>query len=293
MLVAWRACNRKFELEFSENLAPDGRSVDLHFGGAVAQGMQSAREAYFVRGLPPAEAHNVGMNAALEYWAGFPSPEGHAKNGNSLLLALDGYFQQWPLGTDPLRAVMLGESKAAVEVTFAHPILEVEHPDGGPLVYAGRYDMLGEIEGVPYIVDEKTTGRGFSAGWSQSWTLRNQFIGYTWAAQQEGFAVSNVLVRGIAVLKTKLDFTQAIVTIPNHLISRWYSQLTRDLARMVEQFRSGYFDLNLGDTCSSYGNCPFIPVCSAISPQEWFSMYSERNWNPLKKNPTEKELVAA
>lgn len=292
MLVAWRACNRKFELEFAENLAPDGKSVDLHFGGAIAAGMEGARDAFYVRGLPEAEAVNEGLRTAGKYWGSYIGPEYHAKNADSLLLVLDAYFKKWPMGSDPLKPMMFGE-KAGIEFTFALPIPEVEHPDGGPFMYGGRFDMLGLIDDIPYIVDEKTTGRGFSAAWSESWSLRNQFIGYTWGARTSGLYVSNVLVRGIAVLKTKLDFTQAIVAVPEHLIIRWYNQVVRDLWRMRSQWEQGYFDLNLGDTCSSYGNCPFMKVCTAQTPSEWFSMYSARNWDPLKKNPTEKELVAA
>ena len=291
MLVAWRACNRKWELEFGENLAPDGKSVDLHFGGAVAAGLEAARKAFYLEGKSEAEANNIGLNAALIYWGNFQAPDGHAKNGNSLLLALDGYYRQWPFSSDPLKPMIFSPDKAGIEFTFACPT-PVEHPDGGHIAYGGRFDMLGILEGVNHIVDEKTTGRGFSSNWSQSWNFRNQFIGYVWGCHNYGIPVAHVLVRGLSILKTKMDFTQAIVTVPDHIIERWYNQVIRDLTMMVQQWKQGYFDLNIGDTCSSYGNCPFLPVCTAQTPSEWYTMYSERNWDPLKKNPTEKEVAA-
>lgn len=283
MLVAFRSCPQKFALAHCHGLTPDGTSVDLHFGGAIAAGMEVARKAYFTEGLDPRASEAAGVNAALTFWGDFIPPERHAKNWGSLMEALTGYFAQYPLDKDQVRPM----NKESIEYTFAIPLSECSRPDNGdPIIYAGRFDLLGELDGMPCIVDEKTTGRSFTSSWSQGWNLRNQFLMYVWACQQHGINLDKVLIRGISVLKTKIDFTQAIVTIPPYLVDRAYQQVVHDLHRMSQAWKDAYFDYNFGDTCTSYGACTFVPVCSAANPSEWFSMYKHRKWSPLHKDPS-------
>jgi hypothetical protein len=281
MLVTWRACPRKFYYSFCENLAPAGQSVDLLFGGAIARGLQVAREAFFRDGKPASLAENMGIHAALQFYGDFVPPEKkRAKAWEGLLLTMDAYFRQWPLATDPAKPF-----KNAIEFSFALPMPGTRRPDGKPWIYCGRFDMFSEIDTILHIVDEKTTGSSFSFSWADSWTLRNQFLGYVWGAQQHGFRVNKVLVRGISVLLTKIEFAQAIVTVHPHLIDRWLRQTQKDLNTITQQWESGYFDFNLGDTCTAYGGCAFATPCSTPEPSDWYSMFAKRDWDPLRQNP--------
>lgn len=280
MLVTWRACPRKFFLSFCHNLAPAGQSVDLLFGGAVAKSLEVARKAFFVEGLSAQHAQAAGINAALAFYGDFIPPEKKmAKSWEGLLLCMDGYFRQWPLATDPLKPY-----KNAIEFSFCLP-MHALHPSGQPWMYAGRFDMIGEIDGLLHGVDDKTTGASFSPSWSEGWALRNQFLGYTWGAQQYDLPVERMLVRGMSVLKTKCDYTQALAHFPRHLLSRWYDQVQRDLQKITRQWNEGYFDYNFGDTCSSFGGCAFNSVCSAGEPEAWLSMFARRDWDPIRQNP--------
>ena len=288
MLVTWRACPRKFYLSFCENLAPSGKSVHLHFGGAVAKGLEVARRAFFINGVPAPQAEALGINAALEFYGDFEPPEkSSAKSWGGLLIAMDGYFKQWPLGQDSVKPY-----KNGIEVNFALPIPGAFRPDGSPWIYGGRYDMLAEIDSILHIEDDKTTGGSFSFSWSEQWHLRNQFLGYIWAAQQHGLPVERCLIRGISVLKTKNDYAQALAHYPKHMIDRWFQQTVRDLNRISAQWTEGYFDFNLGDTCTSFGGCPFNSPCSTTVPEEWYSMFAKRDWDPVRQNPEVMEQAA-
>lgn len=288
MLVTWRSCPQKFYLSFCENLAPAGQSVDLLFGGAVARGLEVARKAFFQDNQSARHAQALGVNAALAFYGDFIPPEKKMnKSWESLLVTMYAYFDQWPLATDPVRPY-----KGAIEFSFCLPIPGAFRPDGTQWLYAGRFDMFAEIDGMLHIVDDKTTGASFSFSWSESWALRNQFLGYVWAARQHGFNVSKVLVRGISVLKTKIDFAQALAHFPEHMLQRWLVQTSKDLNTISDQWKDGYFDYNLGDTCTSYGGCPFNTVCSAGEPSEWFSMFAKRNWDPVRQNPETLEKAA-
>jgi hypothetical protein len=46
------------------------------------------------------------------------------------------------------------------------------------------------------------------------------------------------------------------------------------------------FARSYGEACTSYGLCPYQEVCLHPEPQELYSTYERREWNPLEKDPT-------
>jgi hypothetical protein len=168
------------------------------------------------------------------------------------------------------------------------------HPETGePFLYCGRFDMLGEYQGRPCVRDEKTTGASIGRNWASQWDLRSQFIGYVWACQQSGIDLDTVVVRGIAIQMTQIVHAEAIKVYSQDLIDKWYKQLGLDLNRLVRCYEDGYFDYNLGDACTSYGQCVFMNACASPNPENWFTEFEVRRWDPVNKNPapTESDLV--
>lgn len=311
MITCARSCMEKFRLEFIYGLRPPGISVDLHAGAAFATGIEATRKAVYQKGQALQSALLEGYAAYSLAWGAFEIPEYKktSKTREQVWEAVEQYFKKWPPLTDHFQPYYVG-GKPTFEWTFAvplepcagdklidgryvsynpedHPNQFPLHPSGTPWLYSGRFDMLGEWEGRPAFGDEKTTGRSISTGWDDQWRLRNQFLGYTWALQQHGMDCQGGVVRGIAILKTMINFAETYKPFSNDLIGRWYEQLRRDLWRIRQSWDSGYFDLNLADACTAYGNCIFQNVC-ASSPQNrenWFNDYEVRRWNPLIKNP--------
>jgi hypothetical protein len=291
ILTAFRSCRKKAQYEFFHNLASARKSVHLHFGGAVARAMEVSRHSHFVLGHPAREAEAEGINAGWAFYGNFDYDEGlndtslysRAKNWPSLVQALDGYFKEWPLGSCGLIPY---NGKEGIEFSFAIPIPGTQHPTlGGPILYGGRFDLLGEWNSLPTIVDEKTAG-SFGESWFKSFDLRNQFLGYTWAARQYGVKVEQVLVRGIAVLMTEIKYLEVLKMYPDYIIDRWYAQLIEDLNAMTQAYEHNKFSYDFADACTSYGGCPYLELCKSRNPKEWFSsMFTERNWNPLRLNP--------
>jgi hypothetical protein len=96
-----------------------------------------------------------------------------------------------------------------------------------------------------------------------------------------------VLVRGVSILKTKYGEAQALTYRAPWEIDRWLEQTVRDLNRLIAAWKEGYFDYNLGESCSSYGGCQFTTICKAEEPKEWLNMYFERRrWDPLERTET-------
>lgn len=291
MISAFRSCPRKFFNEFVLGLRPPGISIDLHAGGAFAHSIEVVRHEVFVNNRNLSDAL-LRANAAFEiYWGDFQIPEHKktAKTPGRVWAAVEDYFIKYPPATDHIQPYF-SDGKPTFEFTFSIPLdgpTWPVHPESGePFFYVGRFDMLGEYMGLPIIEDDKTGSTGFYANWSEKWDLRSQFIGYTWACQELGIAVDTVAVRGIGILKELIHHAEAIKPYSNDLRAKWLEQLRRDLIRLVAAYKEGYWDYNLGESCTAYSNCIFLTPCASNDPDPWLQNFEVRRWNPLSKDPT-------
>ena len=133
------------------------------------------------------------------------------------------------------------------------------------LCYCGRFDLLGQYQDRPCVLDDKTTGSSIGRNWASTWDLRNQFMGYKWACRQVGIDVGEVAVRGIAIQKTQIVHAEAIKPYPDELLGRWHEQLRRDLWKIRKAYDEDYFDYNFADSCTAYGLCSFLNVCASLT----------------------------
>ena len=313
MLTCFRSCPRKFYNEFVLGLRPPGLSIDLHAGACFATAMEVFRKSFYGESLPVDAAKQKALAAFLVAWGDFEIPEHKktAKTKDRMWDAVEEYIVKFPPATDHIQpfyvdgkptfefnfaiplepacdpSVLIGGAKVYGPDDFANAGHFPLHPSGEPWLYTGRFDMLGSYQGKPVVLDDKSTGRSISSGWSEQWNLRNQFIGYTWACQQVGIPLETCVPRGIAVLKTKIDFDEAIKTYSNDLRSRWLEQVRRDMWRLRRAWDEGYFDYNFADACTSYGSCIFMDACQSASPENWLGQFTVSRWNPLAKNPIE------
>ena len=313
MITCARSCLEKFRLEFVYGLRPQGISVDLHAGGCFATAIEVFRKEVYGSGMPAEIALKKAHAAFTIAWGDFdiPAYKKTAKTFDRTWAAVEDYVDKFPPLTDHLQPYYVN-GKPTFEFTFAIPLEPVAaplrdmgngifhydsydpdhhphsfplHPSGEPWLYSGRFDMLGKYQGRPCVEDDKTQGGSISTGWADKWNLRSQFLGYVWACQQSGLDLDTVVIRGIAIQKTQTSIEEAVKVYNDHLIGVWYEQLRRDLWRIRKAWDTGYFDRNLADACTSYGNCTFMQVCQSREKENWYNDYEVRRWNPLHKNP--------
>lgn len=316
------SCPQKFYLEFVLGLRPTELSIHLHAGACFANAIERMGIATHVENHDFQKALNLTLAGFFQDWGDVEAPErgsGSNKTKDRVWEAIEDYFFKYPPLTDHVQPHFI-TGKPSYEFTFAIPLepalnfgevpalSEIEryrrgdgtipkgfprHPSGDPYYYCGRVDRLGEWGTKTVIQDEKTTG-SIGSSWAEQWDLRAQFMGYIWAMQQHGINVDTVVVRGVGILKTKITQVEAFRTFAKWEIERWYEQLRRDIWRMHRCWEETYFDYNLAESCSSYGGCSFQKLCTSNNPENWYSHYAVKRWNPLYKNPTEeKKLVAA
>lgn len=275
------ACPLKFKRSFIDNLAPAQPSVHLHAGQAFAAALDVTRKAFYGGHADEAAALALGASELIRIWGGFPKDH-ETKSLARMLLAFDDYFREYRLPLDPIKPFMQN-GRPSCEFSFVLP-LPVNNPDTGePLIYTGRFDMLGEFNDTLFVVDEKTTSQ-LGQMWQQQWDLKSQFTGYCAAARSYGYPVAGAIIRGIGLLKNTTTFAQIIEYRPDWQIDRWYKQLLRDINRAVHCYETGVWDAALDEPCAQYGGCAFRRLCLSQEPEKWIDGYfTKRNWNPLTK----------
>lgn len=287
------ACEAKFHHGFISNLSPAGTSVHLHAGGAFAHGIEATRRAFYEGGASSEDAIGHGIAELLLYYGDFDCPPESAKSAERMAGALEFYFERYGLENDYIKPWTDGHS-TGIEFSFAIP-LPIAHPEtGNPILYTGRFDMLGEHrDGSLFIVDEKTSTQ-LGASWSKQWEMDAQFTGYCFGARQYGKPVAGAIIRGVSILKTKYDSVECPIYRSNWQIDRWYRQLLRDVQRMIEIWRDGDPNYQLDkSSCGAYGGCSFALLCNSPHPEKWAAIdFEPRQWHPMLREERLEEIAA-
>lgn len=276
------SCPQKFWLSRILGLAPKGGSVHLIAGGAFAKGIEVTRRRFYEEGINEHDAIADGVLAAwAEYDSFDPGDRYQNKSADRVGYALVEYFCEYPLKTDRVQPYRRADGKTAQEFEFTFP-LETKHPvTGNPLLYGGRFDMVGQYMSGLWVVDEKTATR-LGPSWLKSFTLRGQLVGYCYAAQQFDLPVSGFIVRGISFLKDYYGHAEVIEPVPSHRIERWREQVEIDARNMVRSWEREEWGWSFGDACNSYGGCPFQTLCTKEEPSDWYdSAFEVSRWTPI------------
>jgi hypothetical protein len=285
---AFVSCPRAAYWEFFQHYKSKAPSVHLHAGKAWASALESARVAFYDYGLPEREAQALGLHTLITEYGDFAAPEKSPKSLDRMIEAFSYYFTAFPLSTDPVQPYRKKDGKAMVEFNFALPISDdLLHPQTGePILFAGRADMVATYAGSLSIYDDKTTSQ-LGMTWANQWNRRSQFSAYAWAAREYGLPVSQIVVRGIAILKTQINHAQAITVRTPHHVEEWHKQVIRDIRRAIDCWNEGYYDVALGEACSSFGGCMFQQPCMSNNPEPWLEgQFDRRIWDPVTRTET-------
>ena len=280
MRKQFAACPRSFRNKFIQHFRPQHKSVHLVAGGAFAKGIEAGRKAFHVEGLSEevaiARAWAASQAEYGDYVPMFDTPKTRWRVGEAVIE----YFDRYSLPNDAVQPHTHAGLKC-IEMSFAIP-LPINHPvSGDPLLYCGRFDMVGEFNGALYVVDEKTTSR-LGAQWEAQWDMDSQFISYCWAARNMGYPVAGAIVRGLSFLKNDYGHAQVLVYHPEAKVDRWYTQLLEDVHQMKRSWEQDYYDFSFGSGCSAYSGCEFRHSCSAVDPDRILELdYVREFWSPI------------
>jgi len=285
MLSAWNQCGKKFEYEYVYGLRPSALSVDLHAGATFAGTIETFYKLFW-SGLDVQTALLRSHLTFQALWGDFELNKDSPKTKENMWIAVEDFVRAYPPASDPIQP-FFSSGVPTFEFSFAIPLDFPgfpSHPSGGPFVYCGRPDLLGMLSNRIVVLDNKTSGR-LASDWAKQWDLRSQFLGYCWAVSLTLAPCHTVVIRGTIIRKRDIEQVTATKLFAQWEIDRWFEQLRRNLHRLVRQWNDGYFDFNLGESCTSYGGCAFHDLCKSPTPQVWFDTFRRERWNPLLRNP--------
>lgn len=291
LLGQFRSCPQKAFRMYFEHWKPGEQSVHLVAGKAFAAGLEVAREWFYVKGADPETAIAWGLQALWLEYGTFQEPEDSPKGPMRMAGALEYYFSQYPLGADGAKPHIFPGAKHGIEFSFLEP-LSVRHPEtGDPLLFAGRADMVADAFGGLFLYDEKTASQ-LGNQWLRQWDHRSQFTSYCWGLRGSGFSPTGIVVRGVSILKHDYGTAQVLTYRADWEVERWLFQANRDFTRMIEMWKSGYWDYNLDHACTEYGGCALTRVCKSPDPEKWLSIYfHKRKWDPVTRTEINLELA--
>lgn len=282
MIVDFRSCYERFRNRYMLNLMGRDKSGDLIAGGAIAAGVEAVRLGVYLHGKTVEESLINAYRAFVKEWGGFVPADESAKQFGNCWSAVEEYFKWRPPHTDELQPLKTDSGQPFVEFSFAVP-LAINHPESNePFIYVGRFDLLGTWMDRIVVSDEKTMGQ-MGSSWVTQWSLRNQFMGYCWGAQQYGYKCNDALIRGICILKKDIKLAEAPANYPDWMLERWHDQLLRDIERLVNYWRNDVRDYNFGNSCTEYGGCSYRDLCISAKPETWYAHYNRAKWNPIQR----------
>lgn len=287
IISTFRNCQTKGRFEFLNGLRPTQTSIHLHAGAAFAKAVETLYTEIYRNGASRGTALTKTEFAFVKAWGDFEYPFETNKTKFRVWDCVESYATQYdppndyiapsPRFTNPFEynfAIALDEAHFGIPFPL-HPKTQE------PFIYCGRFDMIGEHFGMLRIRDDKLVS-SLGASWEKQYTLRSQFIGYVACMQILGYDLDTVEIRGVCPLTKTINHQTAVKTYAKPVVERWKHQLARDLHNVVAACMVEDFDVNFSDVCAQYGGCPFLDLCRANDPADYFASYTKRSWNPLE-----------
>ncbi len=203
-----------------------------------------------------------------EYLENCPETGSDTKNITKLIFCLEAYFKKFPL-KDVLMPSKLVDGGFAIEYDFIFD-LGIPHPDFPEIniKFKGRLDAIYDRHYLgqkikSFIVDEKTTERitrikGTNlpdiVKEAEKYKLSNQFIAYSWAADQIGKKVDGVLIRRIPILAQHEDAYELEFKITQFQKDMW----SMAMYNKIWELRDKYLN---------WKNDPSIPSQAFFTPE--------------------------
>lgn len=262
-----------------KGLTPRVANIHVVFGGAFSKAIESARIAYYVNGATATDAMYEGIRTGLKAWDP-DCVENTTKHPVSLVTAITGYFNRWPLDNTTFQPI----SNRAVEHTFAIPIRD--------FAYTGRIDMLYNVDGRECVVDEKTTAR-LGPSWYAQWERNGQFFGYAYARKQITGEYPFIQIRGVALRQDgSVECVEVMPRIWEHEVNVWMDSVCATVSNIRRCMATDSWPQHvIYGTCAGISQCPYFLLCKSgeVDKLTMGATYIHSPWDPLKMREVNNE----
>lgn len=185
---------------------------------------------------------------------------------------------------DPLQTITLASGRPAVELSFSFDSGFKTLTTDEPILFCGHLDRMVNLNGLPYIVDLKTTEHTISPSFFAKFTPDNQFSMYTLAGRVAfGIPVQAIIVDAAQVAVGFSTFDRHLVQRDESTVAEWQRDTRQWLEQMEYCATQEQWPMN-DKSCHQYGGCEFREICSKApgSRQLWLDKeYKRSMWDPL------------
>lgn len=292
-ISAFQTCPRYYQYSIIEgwrsNLESEHLRFGKHFAAAlehyyklVAAGMDwlEALEAIVAEALLATwDRPQVETDVAVyEPGSGSPWVSTHnTKNRENLIRSIVWYIDEFH-EADNLKTKILSDGSPAVEHSFKLPV------DNG-IIFTGHIDRVAELDGDPFVTDNKTTQSTITPYWFAQFKPHTQFSMYTFA----GKAIFQLPIKGVVIDAAQIAvgftrFARATSFRTDGELDEWYDDSMYWIAQAQRATIDNFFPMNPA-SCGNYGGCRYREVCSK-SPglRENFlkaSFHQNDPWDPI------------
>lgn len=261
----FRACPRKYFLNYVRNIAPRHGSTALRYGTCWHAALEEFYRTMQANGWTKVEeAISNGIVAASKAW----DKEGELFDFYDDYRTMENLAQSMVLYADNFFY------DAELEVIELENEFEIEI--GDETLFTGRVDMILRMSGALWPVEHKSTSQSLSL--QQSRLHRSaQMIGYYYAAKRQydehvgGILVNMHQLTASKSKKTekygkpRIDFSRVPQVYTMQDISNWLTMMQETAHRIRLAKENELFPMNF-DACYNYGRCPYTSLCEA--PEE-------------------------
>ncbi len=255
------ACPYKYYLSriYGWRLPSKYGSHKANWGKAYHACLETYHEALF-EGCETKEALHRATKAAYEWRDELAHDDttgqkpDNARTMGTLIRSIIWYSEQYP--DDTLKTVATPDGDPTLEIRFEVPLIGTKYR------LSGRIDRLAELEGVQYLVDNKTTGLALDKRYFDNFAVDNQILAYNWAVREQlKMPIGGFIVDAAQTLVGGTRFKREIFSVTPEQTEEWHAMAIYYVNEVEKYIEEGAWPQNLS-SCGLYGGCQFRRLCA-------------------------------
>lgn len=164
-----------------------------------------------------------------------------------------------------------------VEMPFMIEISMDGYDDPTPFLFAGTIDGVCTVDGAPYLLEHKTTGR-MSGSYINSFKPNDQVTGYIWALRQYvENPPASAYINIVHLLTNETNFIRTITNRESWIVDRFEVELREVVDDIRRRARRGIWYKDTTQ-CTNYGECAYRTLCNTAP--EFTPNFIEAEYSP-------------
>lgn len=248
-----QSCRKKAFFALERNLRGTEQSDALVFGSALHKALEAFYSAPILgneRAITVSQVQDV-FEKNANGLAELPDSEKRSvANGKKII---SNYIATYK--NDPW-VVVVDSHGPVVERSF-----ELESSVPGVTIHGQIDCLLQNVETKEIVVCDHKTSSSLGADFLNRVKPNIQFSIYTWAANQLGFKVDQVMVNGIQVAKTKADLLRVFTKRDQNDFDEMFETINDSVVLWKQAKASKIWPMN-SSSCGQWGGCQYKEICS-------------------------------